>query len=137
MKRWQEFFVWGLCFVLVDVGFGLIRTMVENGALDKYVFVGAALAGLLIGWGALFFIANLSKQKKSVKKNPWVFGAVYFILIWSVYMAFEVIDFSLAHNMLNKWYFMTIGMVCMFIGWSAGRMDNMLPKAKKVKKKRV
>ena len=62
--------------------------------------------------------------------KSWILGFIYFISIWSVFMTFDVMKFSLENNMLNKYYFFGIGIVFMFIGWAEGRLDKILPKPK-------
>lgn len=131
MKKWQESLFWVVCFVFVDVIFEFIKNLAENGKLNGWVFVLAALAMFVGGWMAAFAGAKSLKNKKSEKRICWMVGFVDFVIVCSVYMAFDVMQYLLEHNILNEYYFFGIGGVLIFIGWGAGRLNGMLPKPKK------
>lgn len=131
MKKWQEFLLCGVCIVLVDVVFEFIKSLVENGSLNIWTFAVVALAMLVAGWMGVFVGAKSLKNKKTVKNSSWIVGFIYCVIIWSVYMVFDLMKYSLENNILNTYYFFGIGIALMFIGWGTGRLDGMLPKPKK------
>ena len=131
MKKWQEFLLWVVCFAFIDVVFEFIKSLAENGTLSKWTFALVALVMLVVGWIAAFVGAKSLKNKKTGKRNNWIVGFIYFVIVWSVCMTFDVMKYSLENNILNTWYFFGIGCVLMFIGWSAGHLDTILPKQKK------
>ena len=130
MKKRQEFLFSFICLCFMSLGFDYVKLLVENGVLSKWGFVLIALLVLVIGWMAVYAGAKSLKNKKMESWKSWILGFIYFISIWSVFMTFDVMKFSLENNMLNKYYFFGIGIVFMFIGWAEGRLDKILPKPK-------
>lgn len=133
MKKWQEFLLWFVCFAFIGVIFEFIKTLAESGTLSKWTFALVALAMFIVGWIAAFIGAKSLKNKKTEKKNTWIIGLIYFVIVWSVCMTFDVMRYSLENNILNTYYFFGIGTVLMFTGWACGRMETVLPKPKKRK----
>ncbi len=130
MKKWQEFLLWGICFAFVDTVFDFIKSLAENGILNTWTFAMVVLAMFIAGWIGVFFAIKPLKNKKAVKKNNLIIGYAYFVLIWSVYITFDLMKYSLENNMLNTWYFFGIGLVFMFVGWAGCRLDRVLFKPK-------
>lgn len=133
MKKWQEFLLWVVCFMIIDATFEFIKTLAENGTLSKWTFASVALAMFVVGWIAAFIGVKSLKNKKTEKKNNWIVGLIYFVMVWSACMTFDVMRYSLENNMLNTYYFFGIGTALMFTGWACGRMETVLPKPKKRK----
>lgn len=131
MKKWQEFLLWVVCFAFIDAVFELIKSLAENEMLNRWTFAWGALAILVAGWFSVLFGIKSLQNKKSCQKNNFVVGLSYFVLVLSVCLTFDVMKYSLENDMLNKWYFFCIGFVFMFLGWAAGRLDNILPKKRK------
>lgn len=135
MKKWQEFLLWVVCFAFIDATFEFIKTLAESGTLSKWAFALVALAIFVVGWIAVFIGAKSLKTKKEEKRNSWVVGFIYFIIVWSVCMTFDVMKYSLENNILNTYYFFGIGSALLFTGWACGRLENILPKPKRKHKK--
>jgi membrane-associated HD superfamily phosphohydrolase len=133
MKKWQEILLWIVCFAFVDITFEFIKTLIENGTLNKWIFALFALAIFVIGWTIVFISAKSLKNKKTAKKNSWVVGFIYFVIIWSVCMIFDLMKYSLENNILNIYYFFGIGFALMFTGWACGHLEYVLSKNKKLK----
>ena len=133
MKKWQEFLLWIVCFAFIDVVSEFIKSLAENGALSKWTFALVALVMLVVGWIAVFVGAKSLKNKKIEKRNNWIIGFTYFVIVWSVCMMFDVMKYSLENNILNTWYFFGIGGMFMFIGWACGHLEYIFPKNKKTK----
>ena len=131
MKKWQEFLLWVICFVCIDIVFEFIKSLAENGTLSKWTFALVALAIFIIGWLVAFIGAKSLKNKKTEKKNSWIIGLIYFVMVWSVCMTFDVMKYSLENNILNTYYFFGIGAASMFTGWACCRLETFLPKQKK------
>lgn len=135
MKKWQEFLLWVVCFMFIDATFEFIKTLAESGTLSKWTFALVALAMFVIGWIAAFVGAKTLKNKKTEKKNNWTVGLIYFVMVWSVCMTFDVMRYSLENNILNTYYFFGIGTALLFTGWACCRMETVLPKPKRTLKK--
>ncbi|MBO4683477.1 MAG: hypothetical protein J5611_02790 [Alphaproteobacteria bacterium] len=133
MKKWQEFLLWFVCFAFIYVAVEFIKTLAENGTLSKWTFALVALAMFVVGWIAAFIGAKSLKSKKTEKKNNWIVGLIYFVIVWSVCMTFDVMIYSLENNILNTYYFIGIGSALLFTGWACGRMETVLQKPKKRK----
>ncbi len=133
MKKWQEFLLWFVCFVFIDATFEFIKILVENGTLSKWTFALVALAMFVVGWIAAFVGAKSLKNKKTGKRNNWIVGLIYFVVVWSVCMTFDVMSYSLENNILNTYYFFGIGTALLFTGWASCRMETVLLKPKKRK----
>ena len=133
MKKWQEFLLWVVCFVFIDATFEFIKTLAENGKLSQWTFALVALTMFVVGWIAAFVGAKSLKNKKTEKRNNWIVGLIYFVMVWSVCMTFDVMRYSLENNILNTYYFFGIGTALLFTGWASCRMETVLPKPKKRK----
>lgn len=130
MKSWKEFLIWFVAFVVTDTVFEFIKSLTENGMLNKWTFVLITFITLIVGWVSAFVGAKFLKNTKT-EKNRWIVGLIDFVMFWSVWITFDVMNFSLANNMLNEYYFFGIGAVLVFIGWAAGHLEVILPKQKK------
>ena len=133
MKKWQEFLLWVVSFAFVDVTFEFIKTLAESGTLSKWTFALVALVMFVIGWIAAFVGAKT--LKKTEKKNNWIVGLIYFVMVWSVCMTFDVMRYSLENNILDTYYFFGIGTALLFTGWACCRLETVLPKPKRKLKK--
>lgn len=137
MKRWQDFVLWILCFVGLDMWFDFIKSMIENGVLSKWAFPLIAFVMFVLGWVAVFFVAKALKNKK-IKKTEFKesFGVwfIWFVLFLSVFIMADVMRYFLENNMLNIRSLIVIGWCFMFIGWAGGRLDSVLFKPKKQSK---
>lgn len=133
MKKWQEFLLWVVCFVFIDATFEFIKTLAETGKLSQWIFALVALTMFVVGWIAAFVGAKSLKNKKTGKRNNWIVGLIYFVMVWSVCMTFDVMRYSLENNILNTYYFFGIGTALLFTGWASCRMETVLPKTKKRK----
>ena len=127
--------MWIVCFAFVDITFEFIKTLIENGTLNKWIFALFALAIFVIGWTIVFISAKSLKNKKTAKKNSWAIGFIYFIIIWSVCMIFDLMKYSLENNILNVYYFFGIGLALMFTGWACGHLEHVFLKPKRKLKK--
>ena len=135
MKKWQEFLLWVVCFVFIDATFEFIKTLAENGKLSQWTFALVALTMFVIGWIVVFISAKSLKNKKPEKKNSWIVGFMYFVIVWSVCMTFDVMKYSLENNILNTYYFIGIGSAFLFTGWACGHLEHVFPKPKRKLKK--
>lgn len=133
MKKWQEILLWIVCFAFADITFEFIKTLIENETLNKWIFALVALAMFVIGWIAAFVCAKSLKDKKTEKRNNWIVGLIYFVMVWSVCMTFDVMRYSLENNILNTYYFFGIGTALLFTGWAFCRIETVLQKPKKRK----
>ena len=135
MKTWQEFLLWGVCFCLTGASFELIKSLSDTGLLNKWAFSLIVFIVFIFGWVGVFLGSKYlgCKTKKTEKKRCFMVWFVYFMLVWSVCMAFDVMTYSLENNMLNKWYFFVIGLIFLFIGWVSGQLDNIISGTQKQK----
>ena len=134
MKKWKEFLLWFLAFWALDAIFDFIKSMIDKGILEKWCLVLVAFLTLLFGWIGVLFVVKSLKNKRTKNTEPqksFSFWFIYFVLIWSVFMTFDVMKYCLENGMLNHWYYFVFGVVFMFIGWAAGRLGNILPKSNK------
>lgn len=133
MKKFQEFLLWFVCFAFIDMISEFIKISTENSVLNKWAFVLFGLIIFIVCWTVVFLN---TKQLKNEKKNKrWLTGFICFTIVWSVYMTFDVIRYSLENNMLNIYYFFGIGTVLMFTGYAVGRLENILPKLNNKRRK--
>lgn len=133
MKKWQEYLLWvAFCFILI-VPYSLAQTCVEEGISPKWLFIVTAVTIFIIGWMSVFFGIKKLKNKKTKqnKTKKMISGFAYLMLGWSIFMTSDAIVYFLDNNMLNKWYFITIGFVYMFIGWICARLDIFFTKKQK------
>lgn len=135
MKIRQRFLFWFVMFAMLGAISDVIKYFIESGVLNRWFFVLTGFSAFVIGWiGVLFgvrFLQQKSKEtKKDKKKKDYLINFIYFMLVWSVFIAFDMMRYSLENNMLDKYYFFGIGLVCMFIGWMAARLENIVPKSK-------
>lgn len=131
MKKWQEFSLWFLVFFTLDVVFDFIKSLIEKGFLEKWYLILFAFLTIFLGWIGVLFIIKSLKNKKTKNTNPkksFSLWFIYFVLIWSIFMAFDVMKYSLENDMLNYWYCFMFGLVFMFFGWAGGKLNNVLPK---------
>ena len=135
MKRWQEFLLLFVCFVVADMSFELIKYVTEQGFLPGYAVAWILLGLFVLGWTIVFRGTKSLKSKKTTTKNIITVGFAYFMLFWSVYMTFEIMQYFLENNFLNHWYFFGVGVIFMFIGWAGGYLTNILSKSNKYKPK--
>ncbi|MFQ6760209.1 MAG: hypothetical protein ACLRFM_02315, partial [Alphaproteobacteria bacterium] len=113
-----------VCFGLINSFFDFIKTMAENGILNKYMIALTALIMLFIGWIGVYIGIKSSKHNKTKTKNNIIPVFVYFVFVESVYITFDVMRYSLEHNLLNIYYFFGIGLTLMFIGWTSNKTNN-------------
>ena len=98
------------------------------------LLVLVAFLTLLFGWIGVLFVVKSLKNKRTKNTEPqksFSFWFIYFVLIWSVFMTFDVMKYCLENGMLNHWYSFVFGVVFIFIGWAAGHLGNILPKSNK------
>lgn len=119
--------------MFIDATFEFIKTLAGNGTLSKWTFALVALAIFVIEWVAAFIGANSLKNKKTEKNKNLIVGLIYFVMVWSTCMTFDVMRYSLENNILNTYYFFGIGTALLFTGWACCRMETVLQKTKKRK----
>lgn len=136
MKKWQEFLLWVLAFFALDAIFDFMKSLVEKGVLEKWCLALIAFLTLFLGWiGVLFAVKSLKNRKtKNVeRKKSFLVWFIYFVLIWSIFVTFDVMKYSLENGMLNHLYCFMFGVVFMFLGWAGGKLDKMFSKSNKHK----
>jgi len=136
MKKWQKFLLWFVMFAVLGAISDCVKYFIESGVLNKWTFVFVGFAAFIIGWiGILFGVKFLQQKgketKKDKKKKDCLISFIYFMLVWSVFIVFDIMRYSWENNMLDKYYFFVIGLVCMFLGWADARLEGILPKRKK------
>ena len=133
MKRWQDFLLWVVLFVLWDTLAEFIKSSAEAGILSDWFFVLLSLGVFVSVWIAVFFGVRTLKNKKvkkTEKKKSFLTWGTEFVLFWSVCVTFDVAIYLLEHNMLNGWLLLGVCMLFMFIGFVGGRLNDLLFKPK-------
>ena len=120
MKKWQGFLLSFLLFFTVDISLDFVKSLIENGTLNKWIF---AVFGLLIIGAGITGLLLVTKRLKQAKKHDdrvlvWF---IYLILIWT---AFDVMKYSLENKMLNHWYFLIIAFIFMSLGYIGRQIDT-------------
>jgi len=133
MKKWQDFLLWVIVFVMWDTFIEFIKSCIENGMFGEWVFVVLCSAVFVLAWVGVFFGMKVLKDKKinkTPKKITFLTWGMEFVLFWSVFAAFDVARYLLEHGMLNGLALLVVCVVFMFIGWAGGRLDSILFKPK-------
>ena len=136
MKKWQEFLLWFVVFFILNTSVESIKSFIENNMLNNWYFVLICFATLVLGWIGVFFAVKTLKNKgtkKPDKKKMFLTGFIYFVLVWSAFMGFETVDYSLKNNLLNHWFFFAVCLFFMFLGWAGSRLNSILPRPNKHK----
>lgn len=136
MKKWQEFLLWFVIFFALDRVFDFIKSLTEKGFLEEWCLILFAFLTIFLGWIGVLFVVKSLKNKKTKNMNPrksFSIWFIYFVLIWSVFMTFDVMKYCLEKGMLNHWYYFMFGVIFIFIGWTGGCLNNILPKPNKHK----
>lgn len=129
MKKWQSFLLSFLLFFTVDISLDFIKSLIENGTLNKWIF---AVFGLLIIGAGITGLLLVTKRLKQAKKHDdrFLVWFIYLILIWT---AFDVMKYSLENSMLNHWYFLIIAFIFMSLGYIGRQIDTVLQNPRKLK----
>lgn len=136
----KKFFGLFFFFVLFGVLFDLIKYGADSGVYNEWFFVFAVLLMLIMCWLGVFFGVkylqhNESQRNKELeKKSKFIRVYILVIQVWSVMATFDIMDYFLENNMLNKWYFFCLGVVLLLLGWGNAQLDNILLKPKKKRK---
>lgn len=128
MKKWQEILLCVVMLVFADTFFDFIKTLSENGTLSKWFFVLVSLIVFVVGWTAVFLSVKSSKNRQHKQWKP-VF--TYVFVVYSFFMTFDVMKYSLENNMLNTYYFYAIGLALIFVGWATEHLYRILPTQQK------
>jgi len=133
MKKWQDFLLWVVVFVMWDTFIEFIKSCIERGMFSDWFFVLLCVAVFVLAWVGVFFGMKILKDKKIKKtstKINFLTWAMEFVLFWSVFVAFDVARYLLEHGMLNGWVLLFVCVAFMFVGWAGGRLDSILFKPK-------
>ena len=133
MKKWQDFLLWVVLFVLWDTLAEFVKSGAEAGLLSEWFFALFSFGVFVLAWLAVFFCLRIlkgKKIKKTEKKKSFLTWGIEFVLFWSVFVTFDVARYLLEHDMLNGWLLLGVCMLFMFIGLVGGRLSDMLFKPK-------
>lgn len=134
MKKWQDFALWVVLFVLWGVLSEFVESGIEIGMFSDWFFVLFNVFVFALAWvGVFFWVKKLENKsvKKTSKNVSFLKFGIEFVLFWSVFMAFDIVRYLLKHNTLNDWSLLVGCTVFIFIGWFCGRFGNILFKSKK------
>lgn len=68
MKKWQEFLIWIIYFILVDVCFDFIQYFLDYSVFNRWYFFIVGFALLSLGWLGCWLDSKLGTIKK-LNKN--------------------------------------------------------------------
>lgn len=129
MKKWQIALLWtALCLILM-IPYSIVQTLTEDGILPKWSFAMTDITIFIVGWMYVFFRIKTLKNKQDAKKKL-IRGFADIMIIWSIFMGSDMIAYFVNNNITNKWYFLAVGVVYIFIGWISARLDTIIPKTK-------
>lgn len=129
MTKMQAFGLTALVALLMSVPVELAMYLADSGELSKWAIPSVAFLIMALCWAAMFKIMKSLKPSNRTKRTTIWF--VNFVIVWSMCIVFDVMNYSLQNNMLNRWYFIGIGLTFIYIGMVSGYWANMLSKQRK------
>lgn len=134
MDKLKLFFIGFFGFLLWDLLFEFLKGLANDAVLSNWGFVAIIVSVFGIMWAVASLAVCVAKRKGTVTES--LSGFLYFMILVSLFAAFDMIRYFLENDMLNFWYFFTVGFALVFFGWAGGRMDSWLPKKQNKKIKR-
>lgn len=134
MEKVKYFFIAFFGLLLWDLFFEFLKGLANDGVLSSAVFMAIVASALIVMWCGAGLAIRAAKRKGTLNESLSDF--LYFMILVSLFAAFDMIRYFLENDMLNVWYFFTVGFALVFFGWAGGRMDSWLPKKHNKKIKR-
>jgi len=123
VKNWLVFLIWFVFFLGLDI---VSETMKYCIVTDRWFLACIGLVFLILCWVWVFLRIDLLQTKdtqKNKRKKKFLTFGIWFVYLGSLFMTFDIMKYLVENSVMNKWYFLIIGFVCIFLGWFGARLD--------------